>query len=139
MTRLYLAGASAEALLCQTYMQRLRAAGIEITKDWTTPLPLPDREQSEHSRFRHAADDLHGVAEADVVWGVLPDVQTRGMWFELGVAHALGRRLLLSGDWKQSIFTALAARRYDSHEEALGYLVETYGRRAVAGPYSEMP
>ncbi len=143
MIRLYLAGASAEASLCASFMRRIRAAGIEITKDWTADVlatSSSDRDLGEHVRLRHATADVHGVTEADVTWAVLPSAATsKGMWFELGVAYAARRRVIVSGDWRQSIFTALAARKFDTHEEALAYLVSTYGRRPLPAPYSEMP
>lgn len=128
--RIYVAGASAEVDIVAAYIAQLRAHGAHITHDWTTSVlaareaKRSDRDLSEKDRALHACDDVDGVRRAGSFWLLVPDVATAGCgcWIELGYALANRSRVVVSGDWRRSIFTALAHHRFDSHAAALSFL-----------------
>lgn len=122
--RIYLAGGSAEMDLCASYMTRLRDAGHDITYDWAGNVrkvgAANPRGASECDRQAWSLDDLDGVRAAETFWLLVPEKLSIGCWVEFGVAfrHSATRRLIVSGDWRKTIFTSLADERYDTHEEA---------------------
>ena len=128
MTTVYVAGASAEAEMVAGYIAALERAGLVVTLNWTVPVlanrarGLSDSNMSEADRARHAFVDLDGVARAEFFWLVLPRNTSAGCWVELGHAIALRKIVIVSGDDRRSIFTALAHNEFKSHEEALAWL-----------------
>ena len=45
------------------------------------------------------------------------------MWVELGIALASDKTVLISGNHRASIFCELAYQHYDTHAEALAWLL----------------
>jgi len=127
--RVYVAGGSAEVELVARYVAALRAAGVEVTYDWTPDFlegrQRPGAPQPAEQRAAHARADLDGIARADLVWWILPAARSEGSAFEAGVAHALGKRLVVSGARAAHgrVFPELAAERWDSHDAALAAIV----------------
>jgi hypothetical protein len=79
--------------------------------------------------------DIHAVRQAEIVWIRIPDSVSFGAYIELGAAlmRSLDKQktILVSGDWKKSLFFDLAIR-YDNHRDALkDLLANTIGERAV--------
>lgn len=128
MTSIYVAGASAEVELVAGYIACLEAVGLHVTHDWTRAVResaaagRTDRDLLESDRVTHASVDLDAVRRAELFWLVLPSSTSCGCWVELGAALTHRKLTLVSGDWRPSIFTALADRRFDRHEEALAWL-----------------
>lgn len=128
MSTIYVAGASAEADFVSECIGRLMGAGMHITFDWTAPVRAAraagkaDRDLVEHERARHAFTDLDAVHRAEFFWLVLPSNASHGCWVELGAALAHRKIVVVSGDWRRSIFTALAHHRFDTHEGAMAFL-----------------
>ena len=123
----YVAGASSELDKAEHYVNRLRSRGVSISYDWPAAMraePKSDAELSDLERHRYGSDDLLGVRLAQVVWLLAPVVGSRGCWVELGYALALNRHVIVSGDDGRSIFTALAARRFDTHAAAEAYILD---------------
>jgi hypothetical protein len=128
--KIYVAGASKEIDLVESYIAKLRDFGHVITEDWcaqirkvgaANPTDI-DREQC----AEFAIKDLKGVIDCDVFWMLVPQNNSAGCWVEFGYALALKGRaskvweIFVSGDHKRSIFCALSqVHLYDSHEEAL--------------------
>lgn len=110
------------------YIDTLEAAGLAITVNWTKPLldnrarGIADVDMSEAERARHAVVDLDGVDRAEFFWLVTPRTGSLGCWVELGHALALGKHIIVSADHGRSIFTQLAHKRFDTHEQALEWL-----------------
>lgn len=78
--------------VARVVMEMMLARGHELTFDWTrVPEALTDED-----RVRSAARDFHGVVEADAVI-VLHDDQLCNGLVELGVALALGKRIMVVG------------------------------------------
>lgn len=132
MTTIYVAGASAEVGRIAGYIDRLKRAGHEITHDWTISVlgaraqRLTDDRLSGAVRADYADEDLIGITLCDTFWLVVPEAPSTGCWVELGAAlcAAHQRTIVVSGDWKRSIFTSLADYRFDTHEEVFDWLGE---------------
>lgn len=137
--KIYIAGASAELDIVQGYMRRVRAAGWEVTHDWTAQVAearaanINDTNISDQEAAEHATDDLvKGVSAADLLWFIVPPKgRSAGSWVEYGFALAIVPFLkerkreytvVVSGDVAQSIFLRLSSYRFDSHEKACTFL-----------------
>lgn len=134
--RVYVAGASAERHeRVRPVMARLRAAGIEITHDWTEAMHEAwsvedgDAMVPESMRDWYARQDRDGVMSADVVVLLAPDGPSTGAWVELGLAIGREVPIVVSGrNARRTIFTSLANRLFDTDEEAIRYVVEKHRR-----------
>ena len=139
----YVAGASAQIELIEIFIAKLKEAGWKITFDWTAKVREVGNASPDDPMIRRAAAlaDLDGVRRAEVLWLVQPDATSTstGAWVELGAA--LERRTLISeklgiqfssplvvvsGSSKKCIFSDLADRRFESHDDALEYLLRDY-------------
>lgn len=127
--RIYIAGASSEPERVRRWMNAARAQGWYLTLDW---LALVDAQGTanagmcDEDRESAAAADWRAVREADVIWVLAPERASIGAWVELGMAIALGKRIVLSGSTRErTIFGALGAE-YSTDELAFEAL-----RRAV--------
>lgn len=126
---LYIAGASAEVDMVVEYAAKAAAIGWHQTFEWWRDVlenrkrNVPDVALTDKERERLSRADLEGVARAEVVWLIIPPPgRSAGAWLELGAAIATKKRIIVSGDWRRSIFTSLAERRFDTHDEALAWL-----------------
>lgn len=137
----YLAGASADLETCERYRDRLRAAGLEIARDWMADIRenaargRPDHEIPADERKAYAESDLRGVYACDVFWLLVPSNASIGAWVEFGWALATrALRQLQAGEWNRrpliiasgpwrSIFTDLV-RREDDHERAFDLILD---------------
>lgn len=118
----YVAGGAGERLtIVRPLVDRLTAAGVAVTHDWTRcegwDLPFLSAVQ----RQRYARQDLDGVKRAGLVWYVAPATKSEGSATELGAALALGIPIVVSGpaDDLGRIFPALAGVHFRSHSDAL--------------------
>lgn len=106
-------------------MQRLREMGHDITHDWTKSVIAhkakgqSDDVLSRADRYRYAAEDLDGVARADVFWLRVPANLSLGAWIEMGYAIGLRKTIVVSGDHGRSIFTEIADMSYSTHNDAI--------------------
>lgn len=130
--KVYVAGASAEADMIALYMDRLRAAGLEITHDWVAGLKAniaagkPDALLSAEERAQYAETDLDAIAEADVFWLLAPENASTGAWVELGYALSYqdGLSIVVSGAARRRcIFVSLADSQFEAHDTACEYII----------------
>lgn len=78
-------------------MRLLEERGHTITLDWTThEIPKPGDKE------RWAVDDLQGVADADLIFLILPGGS--GAHTELGAGLILGKRVIIVGEKLHSVF-----------------------------------
>lgn len=127
--KVYVAGGSSERLtVVQPLIDRLIAAGVEVTFDWTRCGEW-DRPGDEVAWFAAASADERGVHVADVVWLVMPGQKSEGSACEWGMALALKKVCIVSGaTGSRNIFTTLASRAFHDHEEALEWLLSMQQR-----------
>jgi hypothetical protein len=132
--KIYVAGGSSELDLVEGYMMRLRKAGYQITDDWPTLVrkvgASNPRDASDADKFSWSGANLRGILNADLVWVILPVVPSFGCAFEFGYARGLARNrlrpqvVIVSGDWRATIFSVQANRLFETHDHALGYLTD---------------
>jgi hypothetical protein len=109
--KVYVAAASKEISRAETFIQRLRDCGVEITFDWCAHMrAVEGREIDQTLAVMSAGADLDGVRQADLVvllepgWQVGTEhgvptqlrVLTTGAWGEAAVAIALNTPLVVS-------------------------------------------
>lgn len=111
--KVYVSASSAEVERAQHWTNHLVIAGLEVTSTWLKVVgdvgSANPRDADHGAREKWSLSDLCEVAAADVVWFLVPPVETptRGAWLEVGYARARDKLLVFSGDTKQSIFCAL--------------------------------
>lgn len=98
MTKIYVAGASAEVDRAILVCTALRAAGHEIAYDW----PMKVKQHGPMTRdaammTQIGREELAAVLSADVFWLLTPTSNSTGSWVELGVALASGALVVSSG------------------------------------------
>jgi hypothetical protein len=124
--KIYLCAGSHEIAIAKDVMGKLRAMGHTITHDWVATIEKAGcanpRDATEDQRRGWAYEDLAGIEAADVFWMMIPKTPSFGASYELAFAQAVVRRVIVSGNWLQSIFTSLADQRFDTHEQALSWL-----------------
>lgn len=104
MTRgLYIAGASADIERVEEWINVARAHGIHVTEDWPAKVRAAGSANTGTvEQLRAAAEACErGVIAASVVWVLVPRETrpTAGAWYEMGMARALGARVVASVDW----------------------------------------
>lgn len=130
--RIYVAGSSREIERAVSVIAGLRAAGHEITHDWTVECTAArlagysDATYPPEMRRATAMADYCGVANAEVAVFLIPpaDKPSRGMWVELGIAlgHEPAPLIIVVGDGGQSIFCELADVCLSFDEDVVGLL-----------------
>jgi hypothetical protein len=123
--KIYLAGASKELDTCKHYIERLKLLGHTITHDWTKEVEANGdanpKDVALGDMIKWSHDDLSGVKKSDIVWLLIPENNSAGCWIEYGFALGIHKRVVISGNWKKSIFSALAYERFPNHELALDF------------------
>lgn len=137
--RVYVAGGSSEAELVARYIATLRAAGVEVTYDWTADV-LEHRaagspQLTAEQRAAHARADLDGIEGADVVWWILPAALSEGSAFKAGYALGRAKRSVVSGAWAEHgrVFPLLLSELWSTHDAALAAIVSLAAERRKGG------
>lgn len=131
MTRIYVAGASAEADRASRWIAALESAGITVTFDWPKHIKSVGDANPAHAspaqRAAWAEEAIYAVGQADMFWLLAPSpgIATAGAYVELGYWHAqtylhsaLADQTYVSGSTTTvSIFHALG-REYTMDEDA---------------------
>jgi hypothetical protein len=124
--KIYVCGGSSELDLVAGYMRKLRDAGHEITKDWVATIRATGdanpRTATHKQRLRWSGDDLAGIEDARLVWVILPVKTSFGCAFEAGYAIGHGYVVIMSGDWRRTIFSSQALARFNEHDHALEWI-----------------
>jgi len=128
--RVYVASGSDNRALATAYMERLRAAGVELTLDWAKLIDQhggkANRGLSDDVRLQVAEDEVDAVERASLFWLIIPAGASCGCWFEFGIARSLPVPILVvSGDFEKSIFTALADNLFATHDEACKFVIDS--------------
>lgn len=135
---IYVAGGSDERAECQVAIDRLEAGGWLVTHHWPKDAGYPENGGAPDP-LRSAETDYNAVTSADYFWLRTPEQKSEGAFFEFGIATcardivnasrevarlSLPRATIVSGPWARSIFARLASIRFDTHEQALAWLLE---------------
>lgn len=128
--KVYVCGSSSELDMVAGRMRQLRGLGHVITHDWTETVrgngESNPRTASLRQRTNWSADDIRGIEAADIVWALMPVKASFGCAFEVGFAIGHGTNVIISGDWRASIFTSQALATFNEHEHAFEWL-KLYG------------
>lgn len=129
---IYVAGGSSERLtVVRPIIDRLLAAGVEVTYDWTRDPGWESTSCATVDMMRAAERDMRAIRSADIVWYLAPEKMSEGSACELGMALALGKRVIVSGPHATAhgrIFPLLAIERYEGHESVAAFLCKAFGR-----------
>lgn len=124
--KIYVCGGSSEMDVVAERMRQLREMGHIITCDWVEAIravgEANPRNASHEQRAAWGTEDLHGIEGADLVWVMLPVSPSLGCAFEAGFAIRNGSAVIVSGDWRATIFSAQAEARFDEHDQALEWI-----------------
>ena len=116
--------------LVADYIRRLRDLGYTITHDWVSVIravgDANPRQATLRQRTKWSAEDMRGIEAAHMVWALLPVKPSFGCAFEIGYAIGHGVDIIVSGDWRASIFTAHANAVFNEHDHAFEWL-KLYG------------
>ena len=126
--KIYVACSSDERDRARYWIEKLKAAGFEITSKWLDIIETkqagvanPRGDDVNATRFDAATQDVQDVRAAHVLWALLPKVPdaygsaacvppfARGVYYEAGVADALEKPRFFSGDFQQSVFPSRGA------------------------------
>jgi nucleoside 2-deoxyribosyltransferase len=130
--KVFVSGASAERTMIKSFMDSLRAVGVEITVDWIKAIEdegTANTGLTAAKMLHYAQMDLRGVDDADVVWTLIPNNNSKGCWVELGYAFGKGKLIVTSGNEEASIFTAMSHAHFKTHGEALAAVIEKHHQR----------
>jgi hypothetical protein len=132
--KIYVCGGSSEMDLIASYMQKLRAMGHTITHDWVATIRAAGeanpRNATHKQRDKWSTEDLNGVNESSLMWVILPAKTSFGCAFEAGYAVGMGENVIMSGDWRATIFSSKANARFNEHDHALEW-IRLYTKRGV--------
>jgi hypothetical protein len=130
--RVYIAASSTELELAEWYMLEVRKLGHEITYDWTRNIRAVGLANPTDwdlaRRFTVAERNAEGIQAAACFWAILPMHASLGVSWELGYASALHWRMgepnliLISGDWRSTVFSGHGTIVRDTHVKALEVL-----------------
>jgi len=132
--KVYVAGASSEMELCAQWIRKVRECGHEIILDWVEVIrkagSANPRDASIEQLQEWAKPDFDASRNCEIFWLLIPETNSIGCWVELGIALdsvsrstlypgvVIGPHIIISGDWKRTIFSALADELFYTHEQA---------------------
>jgi len=110
--------------------QRFKDAGCIITYDWTVHGQVTDEELL----AKYAVAELQGVKEADIFFMLLPG--RNGTHFEMGVAHASGKKIVMLIEQDQELKTFYyldGVERFTEEDLAFDYVIDFLKNMEIAG------
>lgn len=129
----YVAGASTEYPRAKTWISALRSNGVVVSYDWTPAVSFSlsqgakEKDLPKDERLCIAETAHDAVETADLLWGLIPDQPTpsSGLWYELGVARANKKMIVVSGkDWDRTVFTEVADLQFGKDVDAFAFIVK---------------
>lgn len=121
--RVYVAAKFEDKERVRALYAKLRAAGHEITHDWTFETEEGmSGERLEHYLRDCAEDDLEGVSTADIFL-MYPHEQGKGEYVELGAALVFGKPIVTIGPQTSCIFFKIGdVYGVDTDEQAIVFM-----------------
>lgn len=112
------AGSKSDAPRAARVIERLRAAGVHVTYDWT----LAVLSGADHRDPDVARAEIDAVRAAEVVLFLVPLDGSTGAGFEVGVAYATGRIILCSGPHVRGFHFGSLLLELETDDEAVEML-----------------
>ena len=128
ITKVYLAGASAEIERARGWATKLRDADIMLTSTWVDVIgrvgAANPATASREQLTKWVLRDIAEVREANVLWLLLPakEVSTVGAWIELGIATNDSTHIVMSGPHRPIFTPVLANAHFDDDQSAFDYI-----------------
>jgi hypothetical protein len=122
ITKVYVAGASAEIERARKVRDQLLALGMDCTSSWMRNIDKEGKSNpTDATPEKYAEWALADTAEADVFLLLLPakEIQTVGAWVELGAAHLQRKTIVMSGPHRPIFTPALATHHVEIPGEQL--------------------
>lgn len=135
ITKVYLAGASAEIERARRNVQRLRDADVYVVSTWVDVIgkvgQANPRNATPEQLTTWTLRDLEEVREADYLWLQLPaeGVHTVGAYVELGAAYILDKFVLTSGIHRPIFTPVLSRAHFETDDEAFAFLKRRHDNR----------
>lgn len=141
--KVYISSGSSEAETAAHYVAKLREAGIQITFDWSAKvlesraagnadqIGRVDHVLSDNERKIAKAADLTAVMDADIFWYIVPKRASFGAGVEYREAEYEDIPIVVSGDFKQSLFTVDAEHSFAEHDDALAWILNEKANEEV--------
>jgi hypothetical protein len=131
----YVSGASSEWQRVASVVERLEASGlIEVPCKWwidASQWSGRDHERSSHERIRLTRELFAAIDASDVFLLLAPSHghTSRMAWAELGYAlnSSYGLRVIVSGNYAQTICTALADTHFHTDDDAISAVISLAG------------
>lgn len=97
--KVYVACSSNELIRAEGAIALLRDMGIEVAYDWPAEVRATRRANGLGAYEALAVRETvrRAIQQSSVVWALLPDGASAGVWWECGFAEALGKRVIYSG------------------------------------------
>lgn len=113
--RVYIAASTGDMDRAQHWANHLACAGIECASGWLKSVAdnggvANPRGADKEKRAGWSRENRAAIESSQLLWFLVPpvDVVTRGAWWEVGLADALDRIIVCSGqDTEQSVVCAL--------------------------------
>jgi nucleoside 2-deoxyribosyltransferase len=130
--RIYIAASSSELDRVKRARGVLQRLGFDVRADWVEQVEQHGgdgnpREAPRDELRAMAESDVAAVRDCDAVLWLLPrDHKSEGAAFEVGAAYACGVPIFVAGDYRRTIFSALAYRSALSDVAAIADIVERF-------------
>ena len=130
ITKVYLAGASAELARAREWASKLRDADIMVTSTWVEVIGRVGAANPANATIEQLTKwvlrDLAEVSDSDVLWLLLPplSIQTVGAWIELGTAQNEKKHIVMSGPHRPIFTPVLANAHFEADQAAFDYIQE---------------
>jgi len=136
ITKLYLAGASSELDRAKMWAQKLRDIDIMLTSTWVDVIGRVGTANPANATIEQLTAwtlrDLAEVAEANILWLLLPalGVNTVGAYIELGYAVGQRNYIVMSGPHRPIFTPALANQHFEADTDAYNFISKMSAQHA---------
>jgi hypothetical protein len=113
------AGSKHDAARAARVIERLRAAGVHVTYDWTPAILLGARDLRDPAV---ALAEVEAVRAAEVVLFLVPLDGSSGGGFEVGLAYATGRIIICAGPHVARFHFGCLLLEIDTDDEAVAMI-----------------
>lgn len=128
ITKLYLAGASAEIDRARKWASALRDADITVLSTWVEVIgkagAANPADATPEQLTKWTLRDEAEVHASDLLWLLLPakGIHTVGAYIELGLSRAWGKHIVMSGTHRPIFTPVFADISFATDEEAFEYI-----------------
>lgn len=126
MLKVYVASGSTEADQASYWIEKLRAAGVHVTYDWTPAVlsaGCSPVDAADHRSRAVAQAEVDAALAADIVWFLTPKKGSTGGGFEVGIAWHAGIPIVCSGPNVRVFHFGVLLLEVEEHADVFDWLV----------------